>query len=153
MAPLNEKSKYYWRELNTWESHMYCCLRNVINVMVLHFSLSKCEWCHEFANPNFWIIAYFKNIIAVNECFYRTMKVYRPQTSSSSSSSSVERPPSSDWLFCHFGCAHVKTTKFECGIFTVRLKTALAAYWRRQVLCRFTFIGLIRKFFYVIRMI
>ena len=27
-------------------------------------------------------------------------------------SSSVERPPSSDWLFCHFGCAHVKTTKF-----------------------------------------
>jgi hypothetical protein len=28
------------------------------------------------------------------------------------SSSSVERPPSSDWLFCHFGCAHVKTIKF-----------------------------------------
>jgi hypothetical protein len=55
---------------------------------------------------------------------------------SSSSSSSVEQPPSSDWLFCHFGCAHVKkkTTKFVCGIFTVRLKTALPAYWRRQTL-------------------
>ena len=33
-------------------------------------------------------------------------------------SSSVERPPSSDRLFCHFGCAQVKTTKFVCGIFS-----------------------------------
>ena len=31
---------------------------------------------------------------------------------------SVERPPSSDWLFCHFGCAQVKTTKFVCRIFS-----------------------------------
>ena len=51
-----------------------------------------------------------------------------------SPSSSLGRPPSSDWLFCHFRCAHATNYKFGCARFTVRLKTALAAYWRMQAL-------------------